>query len=138
MALPEWLNGGGRLRVLGWTSAIRELMEAADVIVSKPGHTFDEAIATELPMVVLPPPPGSEEVQYRLLSEWGVGRAVRTIEEMVAEVTRLLTDAASRESCRASAERRRNAEAANRIAQWVERDVAAGERETRFGEERSA
>jgi processive 1,2-diacylglycerol beta-glucosyltransferase len=138
MALPEWLGGGGRLRVLGWTSAIRELMEAADVIVSKPGHTFDEAIATELPMVVLPPPPGSEEVQYRLLGEWGVGRGVRTIEEMVVEVTRLLTDADARESCRASAERRRNPEAANRIAQWVERYVAAGERETRFGEERSA
>ena len=138
MALPEWLDGNGRLRVLGWTSTIRELMEAADVLVSKPGHTFDEAIATELPMVVLPPPPGSEQVQYRLLGEWGVGRAVGTLKEMAAEVTRLLTDAGARESCRTSAVRRRNADAANRIAAWIERSVAAGERETRFGEERSA
>jgi processive 1,2-diacylglycerol beta-glucosyltransferase len=78
---------GSRLRVLGWTPGIRELMEAADVLVSKPGHTFDEAIASELPMVVLPPPPGSEQIQYRLLREWGVGRPVQTLDDMASAVT---------------------------------------------------
>jgi processive 1,2-diacylglycerol beta-glucosyltransferase len=137
LALPEAKNGSRRLRALGWTSIVRELMEAADVLVSKPGHTFDEAIATELPMVVLPPPPGSEQVQYRLLDEWGVGLPVRTLDEMTAAVTRLLTDAEELERCRAAGGARRNADAATRIAQWIETH-AVPERDVRIGEERTA
>jgi UDP-N-acetylglucosamine:LPS N-acetylglucosamine transferase len=113
-------------------------MEAADVLVSKPGHTFDEAIATELPMVVLPPPPGSEQVQYRLLQEWGVGYPVQTLEEMAAVVTRLLRDREERERCRGAASARRNADAATRIAQWIEMHAVVTERDARIGEERSA
>ena len=138
MALPDATNGQGRLRALGWTSIVRELMEAADVLVSKPGHTFDEAIATELPMVVLPPPPGSEQVQYRLLTEWGVGYPVQTVDEMTAVVTRLLTDAIEHERCRAAAESRRNADAATRIAQWIDAHAVVGGRDVRIGEERTA
>jgi len=137
LALPEAKNGSRRLRALGWTSIVRELMEAADLLVSKPGHTFDEAIATELPMVVLPPPPGSEQVQYRLLDEWGVGLPVRTLDEMTAAVTRLLTDAEELERCRAAGGARRNADAATRIAQWIETH-AVPERDVRIGEERTA
>jgi processive 1,2-diacylglycerol beta-glucosyltransferase len=138
LALPDANNGRGRLRALGWTSIVRELMEAADVLVSKPGHTFDEAIATELPMVVLPPPPGSEQVQYRLLAEWRVGYPVRTLDEMSGAVTRLLTDANERERCRAAAEARRNADAAARIAQWIDTHAGVPKRGVRVGEERSA
>jgi processive 1,2-diacylglycerol beta-glucosyltransferase len=138
LALSDAQGGSGRLRALGWTSIVRELMEAADVLVSKPGHTFDEAIATELPMVVLPPPPGSERVQYRLLAEWGVGYPVQTQEEMTAVVTRLLTDSIEYERCRAAAAARRNADAATRIAQWIDVHAVAPEREVRIGEERSA
>jgi processive 1,2-diacylglycerol beta-glucosyltransferase len=111
--------GNDRLRVMGWTSAVRELMEAADVMVTKPGHTFDEAIATELPMVVLPPPPGSEQVQYRLLEEWGVGRAVRTLDEMADAVTALLDDPAQLDAHRVAAARHRDGGAAARIASWI-------------------
>lgn len=136
MALPDWKNGEGRLRVLGWTSAIREMMEAADVLVSKPGHTFDEAIATELPMVVLPPPPGSEQVQFRLLGEWGVGYPVQTLDAMIATVTTLLTDADELGRCRDAAAGRRNADAARRIAQWIETQAVA--RRAGFERERSA
>jgi len=138
LALADASRTRGRLRVLGWTSVVRELMEAADVLVSKPGHTFDEAIATELPMVVLPPPPGSEQVQYRLLTEWGVGYPVQTVEAMTDTVTRLLTDAGERERCRQAAEARRNADAATRIAQWIDMHTAVPERDVRIGEERSA
>jgi len=125
-----------RLRVMGWTSAVRELMEAADVMVTKPGHTFDEAIATELPMIVLPPPPGSEQVQYQLLAEWGVGRAVRTLDEMAAAVTTLLEDPAQLDAHRMAAARRRSGDAAARIARWIadQVDRAGGS----FAEERSA
>jgi len=127
-----------RLRVLGWTSVIRELMEAADLLVSKLGHTFDEAIATELPIVALEPPPGSEQVQYRLLDRWGVGRAVRGLDEMAAAVERLLTSRAELEALRAAAARRRSPDAANRIAQWIDDHTPAARTRTAFVVERTA
>ena len=81
---------GATLRVMGWTESLPELMRAVDLMISKLGNTFDEAVAAELPLVALEPPPGSERVQYRLLDKWNVGRAVRTIDEMVEVIVRLL------------------------------------------------
>src|SRR5262249_992407 len=51
-----------RLRVLGWTDQMAELMRAADLMVSKLGHTFAEALAAELPAVPLLAPPGDARV----------------------------------------------------------------------------
>lgn len=113
-------TGGRRLRVLGWTREIRELMEAADLLVSKLGHTFDEAIATALPIVALDPPPGSERVQFRLLEEWGVGRGVHGLDEMAHAVESLLGDASAIEAMRRAAIARRNRAAAHRIARWID------------------
>jgi UDP-N-acetylglucosamine:LPS N-acetylglucosamine transferase len=81
-----------RLRVLGWTGPdeMPKLMAAADLMVSKLGSMFNEAVASELPIVALEPPPGAERVQYRLLEEWGVGCPVRTLGEAVSTVEDLL------------------------------------------------
>src|SRR2546423_9336760 len=59
-------TGGGRVRVLGWTERVPELMRASDLLVSKLGTTFDEALACELPILPLEPPPGPRPRQYRL------------------------------------------------------------------------
>jgi processive 1,2-diacylglycerol beta-glucosyltransferase len=111
-----------RVRVLGWTSRIHELMQAADLMVSKPGHTFDEAIASRLPLISLPPPPGSEHVQYRLLDEWNVGRGVRDLDELAALVSRLLGDDGELAAIRQSMARRARPGAARAVAGWI-RDV---------------
>jgi processive 1,2-diacylglycerol beta-glucosyltransferase len=108
-----------RVRVLGWTSQIGDLMHAADLMVSKPGHTFDEAIASGLPLVSLPPPPGSERVQYRLLDEWNVGRGVRDLDELDVLVTRLLGSGEELAALRRSALQRARPAAARAIAQWI-------------------
>jgi processive 1,2-diacylglycerol beta-glucosyltransferase len=110
---------GARLRVLGWTERAPQLMAAADVMVSKLGSMFNEALAVELPVVALKPPPGAERVQYRLLEEWGTGRAVRTPAEAVAEVARLLSTPRALEAMRARARQRRVTDAAPRIARWL-------------------
>lgn len=83
-------EAASRLRVMGWTRDIATLMRAADALVSKLGHTFDEAMAVGLPLVALQPPPGSERVQYRLLHERSAGFAVSTLDEMVAAVGRAI------------------------------------------------
>jgi UDP-N-acetylglucosamine:LPS N-acetylglucosamine transferase len=88
--------------------------------VSKPGHTFDEAIASGLPLVSLPPPPGSEVVQYRLLDEWHVGRGVRDLDDLAVVVTRLLADPAELSALRQSVGARRRAGSARSVARWIQ------------------
>lgn len=109
----------GRVRVLGWTNRIAELMRASDLMVSKLGNSFDEAIVSELPIVALPPPPGSEQVQYKLLNEWGVGCAVRTVDEVAETVGRLLRNSAELEAMRARARKQRLINAGDRVADWL-------------------
>lgn len=59
--------------VLGFTQDMPTLMAAADVLVGKPGGlTTAEALASELPMVLLNPIPGQEEANARLLTAAGV------------------------------------------------------------------
>jgi processive 1,2-diacylglycerol beta-glucosyltransferase len=105
--------------VLGWTTQVSELMQAADLLVSKPGHTFDEAIASGLPLISLPPPPGAEREQYRLLDEWNVGRAVRDLDELGVLVTRLLGDTNELAALRESVIRRAHPAAARAVARWI-------------------
>ena len=119
-SVEKLLNKNGhRVRVLGWTNRIAELMRASDVMVSKLGNTFDEAIVAELPIVALEPPPGSERVQYQLLDEWGVGSAVRSVDEMAATIARLLGPSAELEAMRERARGRRLIGAGDRFAHWL-------------------
>ncbi len=112
-----------RLRVLGWTAPeeMPQLMSAADLMVSKLGSMFYEAIVSELPMVALNPPPGAERVQHRLLDEWGVGRAVRTMDEMTITVADLLKHPEKLEGMRKKERERRPSNAAQRVAQWLDK-----------------
>jgi processive 1,2-diacylglycerol beta-glucosyltransferase len=115
-----------RLRVLGWTGAeqMAKLMAAADLMVSKLGSMFNEAIASALPIVALEPPPGAERIQYRLLEEWQVGRAVKTLEEMAATVADLLAHPQKLDALREHSRARRKLDAAPRIARWIDEAVS--------------
>lgn len=116
-------NGEGeRLRVLGWVGPERmpKLMCAADLMVSKLGSMFNEAVAAALPIVALEPPPGSERVQYQLLGEWQIGCPVHTLDEVVETVIDLLTQPHKLSEMRERARARRRFDAAGRIARWLE------------------
>lgn len=116
---------GERLRVLGWTERAPQLMAAADLMVSKLGSTFNEALAVGLPIISTKPLPGSERVQYALLEEWGTGRAVRTTGEAVSEVARLLAAPHALAAMRARARERRRPDAAPRLACWLDAQLDA-------------
>lgn len=119
-------NGaGGRLRVLGWTGPeqMPKLMRAADLMVSKLGSMFHEALATGLPIVALEPPPGSERMQYRLLEEWQVGCPVRTLDELCATVADLLAHPQKLSAMREQARAHRKLDAAERIARWLDEAI---------------
>jgi UDP-N-acetylglucosamine:LPS N-acetylglucosamine transferase len=86
---------------------------------------FNEALAVGLPIVALEPPPGSERVQYRLLEEWRVGRAVRTLDEAVGEVARLLSHTDELDAMRLRARSHSKTDAASRIARRLDEELSA-------------
>jgi processive 1,2-diacylglycerol beta-glucosyltransferase len=119
-------NGArGRLRVLGWTEPkhMVNLMCAADLMVSKLGSMFNEAIASELPIIALEPPPGAERVQYRLLQEWNVGCAVRTMDQVVERVEGLLEYPQLLEAMRRQARAHQSPDVSQRIACWLVENI---------------
>jgi processive 1,2-diacylglycerol beta-glucosyltransferase len=118
---------GQRLRIIGWTPHVAKLMRAADLMVSKLGNTFDEAMAAGLPIISLEPPPGSEQVQYGLLNKWGVGRGLRTVDEVTVTVSELLEHKERLAAMRAEALGRSQTNAARLIANWISEHLQAGE-----------
>ncbi|MDQ6787915.1 MAG: glycosyltransferase, partial [Acidobacteriota bacterium] len=63
-SLERFERSAGRVRILGWTDKVPNLMQAADILISKLGLTFYEAMACGLPIIALEPPPGAERIQY--------------------------------------------------------------------------
>lgn len=116
-------SGANRIRVLGWTDRMAEIMQAADLLTPKSGNTFEEGLAVGLPIVALAPPPGSETVQHELIEKWGVGRAVSSVSEAVEAISYLLLHRAELGSMRAAALARSRVDAAEKIARWVSRRI---------------
>jgi UDP-N-acetylglucosamine:LPS N-acetylglucosamine transferase len=80
---------------------------------------FDEAIASELPIVALEPPPGAERLQHELLDKWDVGRAVWSIEELTQTVSELLNNPSQLVEMRKNARNRKPQNAARHVAEWL-------------------
>ncbi len=122
----ERLDAGERLRVLGWIDPeeMPKLMRSADLAVSKLGNFFNEAIACRLPIIALEPPPGGEWEHFRLLAEWGIGKAVRTQDEMIDAVTGLMENPPEIAKIRAKMLTHRRSGAGIKIANWVADRVA--------------
>jgi processive 1,2-diacylglycerol beta-glucosyltransferase len=79
------------VRIFGYTRRIPMLMEAADLLISKPGGlTSSEAMAKNLPMLITNPIPGQEERNARVLQAQGVANQADTPDEIARRVTELL------------------------------------------------
>jgi processive 1,2-diacylglycerol beta-glucosyltransferase len=116
-------SGEDRLRVLGWTDPdeMPGLFAASDLIISKLGSIFNEAVAARLPIVTFTPPPGAERLQLKLLEQWRVGKYVETIDEMSDTVVDLLSSPAKLEDMRQNALRLNFGDAARDVAEWLRR-----------------
>ena len=80
------------VKVVGFVSNVFEYMQAADVLVSKPGGlTSSEALAAELPFVMLRPLPGQEERNTRYLEGGGAGLRAQTTRELRHALDALLS-----------------------------------------------
>jgi 1,2-diacylglycerol 3-beta-galactosyltransferase len=83
--LPDHLQQ--RCRVLGFVQQMPDLMQAAELLVTKAGpSTICEAIACKLPLVLSGYVPGQEAGNIGYVCEQGIGLLAQTPEELVASL----------------------------------------------------
>jgi processive 1,2-diacylglycerol beta-glucosyltransferase len=83
-----------RVKVLGYTEQMDELLAVADLVVSKPGGlTTAETLARGAGMIIVQPVPGQEQRNSDFLLENGAAIKVNHIPTLGHKVTAVLTDA---------------------------------------------
>ncbi len=79
--------------VFGFVNNIHELMDASDLIISKPGGlTTSEVLAKGKPMLILDPIPGQEQRNCEYLLEAGAAARLFDIEDAGYKIKSLLSD----------------------------------------------
>ena len=87
----------GRVRLLGWTRKVPQLLNSHHLVVGKAGGaTVHEAIAARCPMLIHHLVPGQEEGNLRLLETIGGGTLAATPEDLALQLRHLLADHAAR------------------------------------------
>jgi len=108
------------LAVLGFLDSIHDLMGAADIIVTKPGGlTAAEALARRLPMILVSPLPGQEEINAAFLEARGAALRAGSGREASALVGMILNGSGARERMRTAMEALRQPESARAAAAFV-------------------
>lgn len=106
-----------RVKVLGFTREIDELMAAADVVLSKPGGlTTSEVLARGAAMVIANPIPGQESRNSDFLLENGAAIKVNNIPTLEHKLTKLLDEPKRLEQMKANARRLGRPQAAFDVA----------------------
>lgn len=92
--LFNWIkqrNFRKKVMAFGHIDFVDKLMEVATLIITKPGGvTTAEALAKELPMIIIHPLPGQEAVNTRFLLKQGMALKVDNEEEMATVIDWLL------------------------------------------------
>jgi len=95
-----------KVKVLGFTKEIDELMQAADLVVSKPGGlTTSETLARGAVMVIVNPIPGQETRNSDFLLEHGAAIKANNIGTLGWKVEELLRDTSRLQQMRANVRR---------------------------------
>jgi processive 1,2-diacylglycerol beta-glucosyltransferase len=113
-------TAGTSIRVIGYTGEVRQLMAAADLLVSKAGGmTLAEAMAAETPLLLYGSLPGQERRNERFASRAGIALVARTRPELAGLLDRALGDPDLLETLREEMRRRRRPDATRRIVELV-------------------
>jgi len=90
-----------KLRVIGYTREMDELMSASEILVGKPGGlTTSEALAKGLVLCIVNPIPGQEERNSDHLLEQGVALRCNNLPTLAYKIDRLLDDPGKLEQMR--------------------------------------
>ncbi len=92
LAFPQ-SPAGKELVIFGFSDEIPRLMDAADIIITKPGGlTISEALAKRTPIVIPYCIAGQEEENARILAQCGVALRVEHIRNIGAMVRKLISE----------------------------------------------
>ncbi|WP_142526118.1 MGDG synthase family glycosyltransferase [Methylacidimicrobium cyclopophantes] len=117
-----WKNSSP-LKVLGFTQEMHRWMAAADLLIGKPGGlTASEAMARGLPMVVVAPIPGQEELNSDYLLEQGAAIKCHEFTTLAYKVDSLLSNPARLQSMREAARNAAHPNAAQTIVRRLLED----------------
>lgn len=73
-SLVKELNVSSKVKILGFTDKVPELMSISDLVVTKPGGlTTTESLSSHLPIIIINPIPGQEEENAEFLEKHKVG-----------------------------------------------------------------
>jgi processive 1,2-diacylglycerol beta-glucosyltransferase len=87
----------GRVRLLGWTRKVPQLLNKHHLVVGKAGGaTVHEAIAALCPMLIHHLVPGQEEGNLRLLQQFGAGDLAEHPKDLTEAVTHILANRAAK------------------------------------------
>jgi processive 1,2-diacylglycerol beta-glucosyltransferase len=82
-----------KIHAFGYTDNIDKLMSVADILVTKPGGvTAAEALAKNLPMLIMKPLPGQEQNNTNFLLKQGVVEKAESVEDAVKKLNSLLSN----------------------------------------------
>lgn len=116
---------GPRVKVLGFTTEMDELMAASDLIVGKPGGlTTSEALARGLAYVVVNPIPGQEERNSDHLLEEGAAIRCNNLPVLAYKIDSLLDQPERLDRMRAQAMRLARPNAAHDIVSAIQSALA--------------
>lgn len=91
------------IHLLGFTQEIGKLMEASDLLVTKPGGmTCSEGLAKSIPMLFYDPIPGQEEENVHYFTRHGFGEPIRSADTIANWLTMLASRYMDVEAKRAS------------------------------------
>jgi processive 1,2-diacylglycerol beta-glucosyltransferase len=108
------------VQVLGFTTEIDELMQVADLVITKPGGlTTSEALAKQLVMVIVNPIPGQESRNSDFLLENGAAIKANNLSTIGYKIERLLADPERLDRMRQNIRRLHRPEAALEIARTL-------------------
>jgi processive 1,2-diacylglycerol beta-glucosyltransferase len=116
-----------RVKVLGFTDQMDELMAAADVVISKPGGlTTSETLARGAAMVVVNPIPGQESRNSDYLLENGAAIKINNLPTLAMKLDALLAEPKRLQQLRDNAKRIGRPQAAFDVAARALRLAGAG------------
>ncbi|MDD5259541.1 MAG: glycosyltransferase [bacterium] len=82
---------GSTMRIMGYTKNIDKIMDACDLIITKPGGmTSAEALAKSLPMIIINPIPGQEEKNSQYLCRQNVAIRLDDITNLQSTIEYLI------------------------------------------------
>jgi processive 1,2-diacylglycerol beta-glucosyltransferase len=117
-------DGRHRVKIIGFTDQMDQLMAVADVVLSKPGGlTTSEVLASGAAMAIVNPIPGQESRNSDWLLEHGAGIKINSVGTLAFKLKQLLGDPARLASLKANARRLGRPAAAYDVARRILADA---------------